>query len=231
MTRDEYIEEVLISLGFPTVQVEIQSIIGRLVDRAFREITKYVVETKYLTINYSTKGISLKDYDVESIILVLRTVNPAGTPYFTDIFSLASMSLNASIGSNTNSLLLNNYMYRTQLSQLKSTITTDMDFTYDTSSQILYLNAYYPLPDKVTLVYSPKLKEVSQIKDSYWEDYILRLSIALSKETLGRVRGKYDLSSSLYKLDADALLSEGITERDQIRSELKDEHDIAFPID
>ena len=56
-------------------------------------------------------------------------------------------------------------------------------------------------------------------------------SKVLSKITLGRVRGKYELSSSLYKLDGSELLQEGIAERDAIRQELKEDHDLVLPMD
>ena len=65
----------------------------------------------------------------------------------------------------------------------------------------------------------------------FWINYIQRLSLAFTKEALGRVRGKYNLSSSLYSLDGATLLQEGIAERDAVREELVENSDLAFPID
>lgn len=228
MTREEYIDDIKTSLGFPIVDVEIDEIIGKLVDKAFREIRRYVTETHFVTIPYSSKGIDVSKYKIDSIIQIFRTSNPARTVDFTDIYTLSTVNTGNSSSVN---LLLSDYLYRTQMTQIKNTISTDLDFTYDKDSQKLYINAVYPVPAYVTLAYNPVFLDVSDIKEPYWENYVQRLSLAFAKETLGRVRGKYDLSSSLYKLDGNQLISEGISERDEVRRELVDNSDLAFPID
>lgn len=228
MTREEYIDDIKISLGFPIVDVEIDEILGKLVDKAFREIRRYVTETHFVTIPYSSKGIDVSKYKIDSIIQIFRTSNPARTVDFTDIYTLSTVNTGNSSSVN---LLLSDYLYRTQMTQIKNTISTDLDFTYDKDSQKLYINAVYPVPAYVTLAYNPVFLDVSDIKEPYWENYVQRLSLAFAKETLGRVRGKYDLSSSLYKLDGNQLVSEGISERDEVRRELVDNSDLAFPID
>lgn len=228
MTREEYIDDIKTSLGFPIVDVEIDEILGKLVDKAFREIRRYVTETHFVTIPYSSKGIDVSQYKIDSIIQIFRTSNPARTVDFTDIYTLSTVNTGNSSSVN---LLLSDYLYRTQMTQIKNTISTDLDFTYDKDSQKLYINAVYPVPAYVTLAYNPVFLDVSDIKEPYWENYVQRLSLAFAKETLGRVRGKYDLSSSLYKLDGNQLVSEGISERDEVRRELVDNSDLAFPID
>lgn len=228
MTRDEYIEDIKISLGAPVVDVEIESLLGKLVDKAFREVKRFIVDTCFVTLPYSSTGIDVRKYKIESVIQIFRTSNPARTSNITEVYTLSNIGLG-----NTNqvNLLLSDYLYRTQMTQLKNTISTDLDFTFDKEAQVLYINAVYPKPQYVTLAYSPELKDVSEVKEQYWENYIQRLSLAFAKETLGRVRGKYDLSSSLYKLDGPQLLSEGISERDAVRQELEENSDLAFPID
>lgn len=228
MTRDEYIEDIKISLGYPIVEVEIDETLGKLVDKAFREIRRYIVDTRFVTIPYSSSGIDVRKYKIDSIIQIFRTSNPARTVDFTDIYTLSTV--NTGNASPVN-LLLSDYLYRTQMTQIKNTISTDLDFTYDKEDQKLYVNAVYPVPETITLAYNPCLEDVSEIKEPYWENYIQRLSLAFAKETLGRVRGKYDLSSSLYKLDGSQLISEGISERDTVRQELNENSDIVLPID
>lgn len=228
MTREEYIEDIQISLGSPVVDIEIESIIGKLVDKAFREVKRYITETRFVTVPYSSRGIDVKSYDIDTVIQILRTENPARTVDFTDIYSLSTV--NTGNASSVN-LLLSDYLYRTQMTQIKNTISTDLDFTFDKVNNMLYVNAVYPLPQYITLVYVPDFKDVSRVTESYWITYIQRLSLAFVKEALGRVRGKYELSSSLYKLDGPQLLAEGIAERDAIRQELNENSDIVFPID
>lgn len=226
MTREEFIEDVKISLGAPIVEVEVEKIIGKLVDKAFREVSRYIVETKFLTIPYSTNGIDLTKYHVNSVIQIFRTRNPNRIADFTDIFALSSVYNTNATATN---LMMSDYVYRTQLHQLKSAMSTDLDFTYD--KPILHVATFYPRPTSITIAYIPEFKDVSDVKEQFWINYIQRLALAFTKESLGRVRGKYKLSSSLYTLDGDTLVSEGIAERDAIRTELNDLSDVVFPID
>lgn len=228
MTREEYIEDVKISLGAPIVDIEIEELLGKLVDKAFREVRKYITETRFVTVPYSTQGINVRKYGIDTIVQVLRTQNSTRAKDLADVYTLSA----ANIGSNSpSSLLLSDYSARVRVTQVKNTMSTDLDHTYDTETQMLYVNANYPIPSNITLVYVPKFKDVSDVTEDHWISYIQRLSLAFAKESLGRVRGKYDLSSSLYKLDGDQLLSEGIAERDAVRQELKDDSDIVFPMD
>lgn len=228
MTREEIIEDVKLELGYPIVELENEEVIGKLVDKALREVSQYIVETRYITVPYSTAGIDVSKYGVNTVVQILRTANPSRVNDFTDIYSLST--LNTANSSSTN-LLLSDYLYRTQMNQLKSTITTDLDFTYDKEDQVLYVNSFYPRPNKITIVYIPEFKDVSEVKEMHWINYIQKLSVALCKISLGRIRGKYDLSSSLYKLDGDKLVQEGLSERDSITRELKENADLVFPID
>lgn len=229
MTREEYIDDIKMSLGYPVVDIELDdSSVGKLIDKAFREVSRYITETRFVTIPYSTAGIDVSKYKINTVVQIFRTENPAGSSSLTDVYTLSS--LNAS-GSSTMNLLLSDYTYRTQMNQIKSTMSTDLDFTYDKESQKLYINTYFPRPARVTLAYIPEFKEVSEIREQYWINFILRLSLAFVKESLGRVRSKYELSSSLYKLDGNQLVAEGIAERDAIRQELDENSDIVFPID
>lgn len=228
MTLEEMAEDIKIELGAPIVNVENESIIPSLINKSLREVSPYITETHFITVPYSTNGIDVSKYNISSIVQIFRTQNPSRVADFTDIYSLSS--LNTAYTSSTN-LLMSDYLYRTQMNQLKSTITTDLDFTYDKDAQVLYINTFYPRPDRVTIAYIPVFNDVSELRDLYWINKVLRLAIALCKISLGHIRGKYELSSSLYKLNGDQMVSEGISERDAVRQELIDNADLAFPID
>lgn len=228
VTREEYIEDIKISLGAPVVDIEIEEILGKIVDKAFREMRKYITETHFVTVPYSSSGIDVRRYNINTVVQVLRTQNPTRSRDLADVYTLSAMNIGNNSPSN---LLLSDYTARLQVTQIKNTMSTDLDFTFDSADQILYVNTVYPTPLEVTLVFLPQFKDVSEVLEDYWIDYIQRLSLALAKESLGRVRGKYELSSSLYKLDGDQLVSEGISERDAIRQELKENADTVFPMD
>jgi len=231
MLREDYIEDIKLSLGAPIVEVEIEDYIGKQVDRAFREISRYIVATRYATIPYA-RCIDTSEINnqIDSVVMVLRTTNPTMTTDLEDAFSLSMYSAGG-ITDGASTGLLNNITTRLQVHQLKSTLRTDMDFTYDSAGHKLYVSAFYPYPSKVTVVYTTKFITVNEVEEQYWVNYIERLALAFCKEALGRIRGKYDLSSSLYKLDGDTLLSEGIAERDAIRAELTENSDVVYPID
>lgn len=230
MTRAEYVEDIKVELGSPIVEVENVELIGQYVDQAFREVCPYITETRFVTVNNSQGGIDTSDYKISTVVQLLRTQNPSGIQDITDVYALGAVSYPTQ-GVPSSSLLMSNYLYRTQINQIKSTVETDLDFTYDSFNHKLYVNTFYPRPSQVTIVYIPEFEDVSEVKDQYWVNYILRLAKALSKISLGRIRGKYELSSSLYKLDGSTLISEGIAERDAIREELIENADLAFPTD
>ena len=229
MTRTEVISYVKKRLGSPVIDVDLpDSSIGELVDEAFNEVKRYITETRYLTIPYSN-CIDTKGCNINTVTQIFRTQNPSRIAnYITDIYSIST--LNTANMSSSN-ILLSDYMYRTQLNQLKSTITTDLDFTYDKDEDKLYVSVFYPIPAEITLVFIPEFSDISDVKEQYWINFITRMSLAYCKEAIGRVRSKYELSSSLYKLDGDRLVSEGLSEQNSIRSELNENSDICLPMD
>lgn len=228
MTREEYIEDIKTTLGAPVVELATESIIGNQVDKAFREISRFITETRFKTVSYSKGPIDTSDLGINSVIQLFRTSNPSRVADISDIYSLSTIN---TAGTSSVNLLLSDYLYRTQLNQLKSTMSTDLDFTFDKDEQKLYVATFYPIPQALTIVYIPEFRDVSEVTERYWVTLILRLALAFTKEAEGRVRSKYKLSSSLYTLDGDQLVSEGITERDAVRQELSDNNDIAFPMD
>lgn len=222
------ISDAKIELGGPVVDLEIEKMMPELLDKALRDVKPYITETRYVTIPYTRYAIDLTGCNINTVVQIFRTANPSRVADFTDIYSLST--INTANSSPTN-LLLADYLYRTQMNQIKSTITTDLDFTFDKSENKIYINTFYPRPIKVTLAYIPDFKDVSDITDQYWINYVQRMFVALCKIALGRIRGKYELSSSLYKLDGSQILSEGLSEREQLLQELSDNSDLVFPMD
>lgn len=229
MTREEVISYVKKRLGAPVVDTDLtDDQLGGLVDEAFNEVKRYITETRFVTIPYSNR-ISTKDCNINTVTQIFRTRNPSRVSnYLTDIYSISTIS---NANTSLSNLLLSDYLYRTQVTQLKSTITTDLDFTFDKEAEQLYVSTYFPTPQEITLVYIPEFHDVSEVFEQYWINYITRMSLAYCKEAVGRVRSKYELSSSLYKLDGGNLISEGLSEQDAIRSELNENSDICLPID
>ena len=85
--------------------------------------------------------------------------------------------------------------------------------------------------EKKVVLYTPEYESVEEITEPFWQNLLMRLSLARAKEMLARVRGKYTLNSATYNLDADQLMSEAQAELSEIRQYLNSNADILLPID
>jgi hypothetical protein len=118
-----------------------------------------------------------------------------------------------------------------QMLQMRNTISTDLAFYYNKSEKKVYINISAGLPDKVTIIYIPRFDDVSEIESDYWNDILVRLSVATAKVTVGRVRTKFKQSNALWTLDGDQILEEGNTELAALRQELKDSTQLVYGVD
>ena len=124
-----------------------------------------------------------------------------------------------------------NYASWNTLLQIRNTTSTDLAFRYDKLSELLYINISSNYPDKVTIEYIPRFDDVSQITSDFWIDVLIRLAVALTKITVGRVRSKFKQSNALWVLDGDTLIEEGNAELTALREELKANTQLCYPID
>lgn len=225
MQLDEYVDEILLKLGNGVVNVELEEnqMIQNLVKAALREVQRYINITKYATLQYA-KCIDLSKCSVYAVTQVMRTTPESQTFGFTDAIYLSLSSIS---GGSSN---LTDYRSYLRTKQIKNSLTTDLDFIWDNTTSRLYVTTNYPTPPSITIAYIPKFGDVSEVTDPYWEDIICRLALALSKETLGRIRGKYNLSNALYTLDAEQLLQEGREELQALRESLQENADMVLPL-
>lgn len=231
MTIQEYKDDILLQLGFPVVDVEIDKQLEKIIDMAFREIKHYITDTRTATIPYSEKihieeGKFNKGKDmINTVVYILRSNTPNRIADFQDIMYLASRQ------SSLQYVSLTDYNRALQTIQLKNMIATDLDFYWDKINSDLYVYANYPKPESITVVYIPEYNCVEDIVEPFWQNLLRRLALALTKQILGRVRGKFKLNSSTYELDSDVMLSEASAELDEIRGFLNENSDMMLPID
>lgn len=81
--------------------------------------------------------------------------------------------------------------------QLRNTTSTDLIFRYDRHSNYLYVNVAYDKPEYITIEYVPRYDDASQIVSDYWIDMLIKLAVALTKVTLGRIRSRFTQSNAL----------------------------------
>ena len=83
------------------------------------------------------------------------------------------------------------------LLQLRNTTSTDLAFRYDKASNKLYINIASDIPTTITIEYVPRYDTVEDINSDYWIDALMKLCVALTKVTLGRIRTRYTQSNAL----------------------------------
>lgn len=224
LTLKNYTDDVLLQLGSSVVTVEIEDDVPRIVELAFNELKNYITDIETMTLPYSNV-IDLTDKKVANVIYVMRGHNNSGPGGFQDVMYIYSRQ------SALNTYTLTDYARALLAQQNKNTLATDLDFHYDKRNEKLYLYAQQALPTTVTLAYTPEYESVEEIIEPHWQNLLKRLSVAMTKEVLGRVRGKYTLNSATYNLDADTLLSEAQAELTAIRDYLHANSDMLLPMD
>ena len=230
MTLAEYVEEINFSLGGSVVDVEIEKDLDKCVNKAFREVKRYITTPAYMTVPFgvSTNGvgatIDLSDKNVYSVVNVMRPNSYNSLSMNTlDVFGL-----NQTYSAVTN---VNAYIDRMLRLQAINTISTDLDFIWDAHNKKLSVTMNPPFTNMITIQYIPDYKDVEEITEIFWQDIILKLATAYAKQVIGRIRGKYTLNSSQYSLDGEQLLSEANTEIQEILTYLRTNVDLVFPID
>jgi hypothetical protein len=101
---------------------------------------------------------------------------------------------------NLNDYIMNYASWSTFL-QIKNTISTDMSFKEDKQAKRLYINQAMDKPRMVTIEYIPKLKSAEDIQSDYWIDILIKLSTALTKVILGRIRTRFSPTNALWAQD------------------------------
>ncbi len=117
------------------------------------------------------------------------------------------------------------------LLQIRNTVSTDLSFIYDPTTRKLYINTSGDMPDKITIEYIPRYDNVEEITSDYWIDVLVRLSVAMAKVTVGRIRSRFNQSGALYTQDGDTILNEGNAELEALRNDLLASTSLNYPID
>lgn len=231
-------DEVLLKLTGDVVSMELSDAsLTKIINSALREVQRYIDTFKMITVPYSS-CIDLKDYKVSSVIGVRRSEGYMSTG--ADGYNNATMDplyasqwmLLSGIGSIGHiSDYASNLAAWNSMLQMRNTISTDLSHYYDKTDNKVYINVSAGLPEKVTILYIPRIDDVSEITSDFWIDILVRMSVALAKITVGRVRTKFKQSNALWTLDGDQILEEGNNELTALRQELKDSTQLVYGVD
>ena len=237
MDRNAYREEIRLRLTGQLLELELSdATLDAIVNAAFRELQRYIDTTKVVTIPYK-RCINMKEFNVSSVSRVFRAEGyTAGTDtdgnVSADPMYMAQWQMLSGNGSlyNISDWTYNYAAYNTAL-QVRNTMSTDLLFRYDRTTQDLYINCSFDNPEKITVEFVPRLNDVSEIVSDFWIDMQMKLSVALAKETVGRVRSRYNQTNALWQGDGDKLLEEGRAELAEIREQLRASSQLVYPVD
>lgn len=226
MTMQEYVQEVSFRLGIPSNENVEDLQVEQAVQIAFREMKRYMKTPVDKTVPYQRRLDLVKlGIDTKKVLNVQAAFPRIGLTMSSidsgNVFQVAAaVNVYSAIGQ-TSSVNIDPIMTEMAMAQVRNTLTTDFQWRYDVDNQVIYCAHRDPAPSQVTITYTPDYKDVSEVNNDTWIDYLLRLAEAHMKKALGRSRSKYKIEGSNVSNDGDQLLQEANTELEAIRTELE----------
>lgn len=245
MTREEYRDEIRLKLTGDILELELtDSTLDSIINSAMREVQRYICSNKLITVPFSTcidisalkdeNGNPLKVSSITNIYRaegVLTTDSQTGASMI-DPMQAAQWQLVGGLGTLNN---FQGYMYNLDswlsLLQIKNTLSTDLAHRYDKASNKLYINISSGTPSAITIEYIPKFDDPEEIVSDFWTDVLMRMSLAIAKITVGRVRSRYTQSNALWTQDGQTILQEGLQEYQALQEYLQANTQLVYGID
>ena len=238
MQMSAYTDEIKLALTGGVLDLELDdAALQKIVNSALREIQRYICSTKIITLRYQ-RCIDLKPYNANSVRNVYRARADASTSYSeydysgVDPVQVGLWQLTPNTGNMYN---FTDYVSRfaswSTMQQIGNTLSTDLAYYYEDDTKQLYINTSLDQGSAVTIEYVPRFDSVDQIKSDYWIDVLMRMSKAIAKITVGRIRSKYTQTNALWQNDGANILAEGTAELEELRTQLKHDTQLIFPID
>ena len=225
MKMSEIVQQVSFDLGLPANENVERQQVEQAVLIAFRELKRYIKNPVDKTVPYSTR-LDLVKLGIDTVqILAVKPARPRigltlGTIDSGNVFQVAAAVNTYSAIGQTSSLNIDPIITEMAMAQVRNTLATDFQWRYDQDNQVVYCTHRDPRPAACTVRYVPNYRDVSEIKSNTWIDYLIRLSEAHMKKSLGRSRSKYKVEGSNVSLDGEILLDEANAELEKIRDEL-----------
>jgi hypothetical protein len=226
MTMQEIVQQVSFMLGIPSNENVEDLQVEQAVLIAFRELKRYMHTPVDKTVPFQHRldlvklGITTKKViNVQAayprIGLTMSSIDSG------NVFQVAAAVNTYSAIGQTSTINIDPIMTEMAMAQVRNTLTTDFQWRYDIDNQVVYCTHRDPMPTQVTITYMPDYQDVSEIQNDTWIDYLIRMSEANMKKSLGRSRSKYTVEGSNVSLDGEQLIQEANTELEAIRTELE----------
>ena len=236
MDLKDYISNIKLELTGGLLELEIDDeVIAKVVNQSLREVQRYIDESRFIEVPFAS-CIDIAGFKCSAIKKVYR-VSPIGgavsgsssaiDPMYAQTWALYGIN-NATY--NITQFAYNYASYNTVL-QIRNSVSTDLAFRMDKQGEKLYINVSGNYPERIVIEYIPIFEDVSEVKDAYWIDILQRLSLAMTKRILGRVRTRFTQSNALWQQDGETMLEEGNRELSEIREILRTNSSLFYPID
>ena len=226
MTMEEIVDQVSFMLGLPANENVEQLQVEKAVMIAFRELKRYIKTPVEKTIPFTHRvDLPANGIVTKKILGVIPAVPRIGLTMSSidsaNVFQVAAAVKTYSYIGQSGIINIDPIVTEMGMAQVRNTISTDLQWDFDSSNQVLYITMREPIPGQVTIRYVPDFQDVSEINNDTWIDYLIRMSEANMKKALGRTRSKYKIAGSNVELDGDILLEEANKELEAIRTELE----------
>lgn len=241
MLIEEYKDIILTRLGSPLLDIEVESEnnkqVEKIIKSAFYELKEYIDTPYYQTIPFSSNGMDVSSYNVRAVLFVTRAninlvnaLENTGALLWSPLTTMMNQSINMGYQQSQHGFM-QDYAATLQYRQLRNTLAKDLEYTFDPNRKILYVFQLIPQAASITMVYNKILNNIEEIEDPYWQNLLIRLSLAYTKEVIGRIRSKYKPSSAPYELDGETLIGEAREELQEIRNFLNENNNTFIPMD
>jgi len=222
----EIVTQVGFMLGIPTNEPVESQQIEMAVSIAFQELKRYIRTPTEKTVPYARR-ISLGKVGIitKKVMYCFAARPRLGLTLSTiesgNVFQIAA-AVNTMGGVGQMGVVnIDPIMTEMGMAQVRNTLATDFQWSYDIHNDVVYCAHRDPVPAQVTIRYIPEYTDVSELQGHVWENYLIRLSEAFMKRSLGRSRSKYVIEGSNVTNDGTILLAEATDELATIRAELE----------
>lgn len=232
--RKDIIEDCKIALGYPVISLFItQGQINRLIDFSVRKCSGKACPRFLKTFNAIGGAINVSEYKMEAVSAVYEgdiSSSNSGENSCTSCSSgLSGCNVCEQLCQNRsysyglmqgdwNNELYDRIAYQYAKSEMDNLKTTD--YYLDVPNQMLYLDGYSGI---VTVEYTKNDITVEDLQyDSYWSSWVRDYTLAMVKITEGRIRSKYKISSGVFEIESDELISEGNTDKQELEEKLNE---------
>lgn len=216
--RQDIIDTSKMALGYPVVSLFVtDEQIKKLIDLSVRKCASKACPIFLDTLTVSSSAVDVSTYEIDTIKNVygseLTGSGVTDSVNVFDVFSNFRMYDELTRGDSNNSMY-DRLAYQYSRSEMQKQVLSDWYLDKNT----LYLDNY---SGSITIEYLKKKISLIDL-DSYWLSWVEGYTMALMKITEGRIRSKYKLSSGVFEIEADELINEGTTEKQDLEEKLNE---------